>query len=372
MSNIIALIAKPLNSWTEIGSDDDARLRSNSIVYAYLITLIAIIMCLYNTFFSHDALIVFIDYAFLVLCGASIVIQIKKKHHALLLNIVLCSTGALMLNYVVIVGSLDGLLIFIACPFMFAVLLILGNVGNFVNAYILVSTAIIYFFSLPKRDYSDEHVFAVLFFLLFSLVCAYIFNKLSQKTQLKLRQLSEQLTENAYTDFLTSIGNRHAFKRYSIETAITDSVKLYALIDIDHFKNINDTYGHSVGDEVLRQISSLLVSSVRSTDQVFRWGGEEFLIVSTCTDDQGCEAYLERIRLAVEKNIFRVAGTEVNMTVSIGAFISREGEDPDAAINQADKHLYQSKSGGRNMVTTGNSAEATIPGLGGGMSDEVK
>ncbi len=168
----------------------------------------------------------------------------------------------------------------------------------------------------------------------------------------KLRNENRRLKKHCRIDPLTGINNRLFMEEYLTEELnrsdrYNSSFSLI-IIDIDHFKSINDTYGHQAGDTVIRKIASILKNNIRKCDQAFRYGGEEFLIALPETDLAGAEKTADKIRKIVERELFD--GVDRTVTVSMG--ISEKGDDNDVAtlINVADKALYEAKRGGRNQV----------------------
>jgi two-component system cell cycle response regulator len=167
----------------------------------------------------------------------------------------------------------------------------------------------------------------------------------------------------AHTDPLTQVLNRRALtlrltseldraRRYS-------SVVTLLMIDLDHFKRINDTYGHLTGDDALREVALLLQHAVRSVDVVARYGGEEFVIVLPETAEGGAVAFAERIRERIEQQPFAVIGAEgssggLRLTASIGVatFPSVRVDTAEDLFAQADAALYRAKADGRNCVRT--------------------
>lgn len=119
------------------------------------------------------------------------------------------------------------------------------------------------------------------------------------------------------------------------------------VIDIDHFKQVNDRFGHVLGDEVLLQASRLMACQLRSSDLMFRFGGEEFVVVLQAEDADACRAVLERVRSAVESHFFPQVG---NVTVSAGFSLADPNALPQQVLSWADLALYQAKKAGRNMV----------------------
>lgn len=124
---------------------------------------------------------------------------------------------------------------------------------------------------------------------------------------------------------------------------------LVAMLDIDHFKLINDTYGHDVGDIAIKEVASILKQSVRSSDLISRFGGEEFcLLLENISMDEAREL-LENIRIKFESNIIQCQNNAISYTVSIGAFYGNSS-DIEAMIKDADLNLYEAKKNGRNKV----------------------
>ena len=163
-----------------------------------------------------------------------------------------------------------------------------------------------------------------------------------------------QLYELAITDGLTKLFI-HRFFISRLEYEIL-RVQRYnttfslLLIDIDHFKQINDTYGHLVGDEVLKQLAKVLLCSVRITDVVARYGGEEFAILLIECGREWAEKIAYRIKNNVEQTVFKIGDLKLHLTVSIGVETYYEGATAKEIIEHSDKALYQAKKLGRNRV----------------------
>ncbi len=123
-----------------------------------------------------------------------------------------------------------------------------------------------------------------------------------------------------------------------------------AMADVDLFKRVNDSYGHAIGDEVLKHVAHVLGSAVRLGDAVVRWGGEEFLLVLPRVDLQTAWNIAERARASVEASAATAAGVPIRVTLSVGVAEWRDGEPRDALIQRADEALYAAKERGRNRV----------------------
>ncbi|GAB4252184.1 MAG: hypothetical protein Kow00109_27800 [Acidobacteriota bacterium] len=173
----------------------------------------------------------------------------------------------------------------------------------------------------------------------------------------QLRRILAQLTELAVTDPLTGVPNRRSFdlhlegelkraRRYGEHVSV-------AVLDLDHFKNINDTFGHTFGDLVLREVAQQCRRLCRETDLFARYGGEEFALVLPHTPKERGVALLERIRKTIEEMTVEdpTLGYSAKVTLSVGvACFPEDGEDPETLVAEADEALYRAKAGGRNRV----------------------
>ena len=125
-----------------------------------------------------------------------------------------------------------------------------------------------------------------------------------------------------------------------------------AMMDLDRFKSVNDTYGHPTGDVILYETARILRETAREIDMVGRYGGEEFIVILPGTDEEAAAQFAERVREAVEGHLFRDEANELRMTLSGGvASFPMEGiEHPDVLIKRADEALYSAKETGRNRI----------------------
>jgi two-component system cell cycle response regulator len=180
----------------------------------------------------------------------------------------------------------------------------------------------------------------------------------------ELIEAREQLRFRATYDALTGVVNR-AVVMDSLRTELSRQVRDHrpfgiVLIDIDHFKQINDTYGHICGDAVLKEVAQRMKNSVRPYDTVGRYGGEEFLIVVSSSDEQGTMSLAERVRFALESRPIETEAGEVSVTVSCGVAVSNaKGTDPQSLLRLADEALYRAKQQGRNRSELATVVSAT-------------
>jgi len=167
----------------------------------------------------------------------------------------------------------------------------------------------------------------------------------------RLQAQAMQLDVLATTDALTGAFNRRKFNDLTL--AELERVRRYGrplslfILDIDHFKRVNDVHGHEVGDQVLVTLAGLLRAGIRATDSLARWGGEEFVVLSPSVTADGEAALAERLRAAVAGHDHASVGT---VTASFGVAEHRSGETPDELFARADRALYRAKDGGRNRV----------------------
>jgi diguanylate cyclase (GGDEF)-like protein len=179
-----------------------------------------------------------------------------------------------------------------------------------------------------------------------------------QEEVLRRRQAEERAQQLAITDPLTGLQNRRHFfamleneilraRRYQTGFAVI-------LLDIDYFKQVNDHYGHLVGDQVLRGLAERVRANFRAVDTLARYGGEEFIFLLPESDLENAVRAAERLRLDLEKKPLETATGIVGITVSSGVTLFNPQTDstPDSILERADKALYQSKDQGRNRVSS--------------------
>jgi diguanylate cyclase (GGDEF)-like protein len=160
---------------------------------------------------------------------------------------------------------------------------------------------------------------------------------------------------SAFFDSLTGVKNRTAFdSNFTRDVEYNrrkESELSLIVLDIDYFKRINDNYGHIVGDDVLRQVAQCMENTIRSSDALYRYGGEEFAIVLNGTGESGALLLAERIRQNVE-NLRIESLKSVKITLSLGVAVLQQNESPEQLFKHADSALYRAKREGRNRVVT--------------------
>ena len=190
----------------------------------------------------------------------------------------------------------------------------------------------------------------------------------SQREVEELRLELEDAKKQATTDALTGLSNRGVFDQCTqelmAENGEGDPEFGLLMVDIDKFKNINDSHGHLVGDKVIRFVAKTITESVKGKDVAARYGGEEFAVLLPNTTLIGCRAVAESIRVAVAKARLVKSGTRESLgvtTISGGIGIYRKGDDPADLIGRADAALYFSKQNRRNRVSDENAVAGAAP-----------
>jgi diguanylate cyclase (GGDEF)-like protein len=177
----------------------------------------------------------------------------------------------------------------------------------------------------------------------------------------RLHRHAEELSE---TDALTRLRNRRRLER-DLARELDRSNRYHRplgllMIDLDHFKRLNDTFGHQFGDEVLQQVASLLESAVRAPDAVYRYGGEELVVVASESDGEATSALAERLRLTIER-AFADRPELARVTMSVGvALAPDDGTTSEELVGVADRRLYEAKAAGRNLVRDGRSVTPAL------------
>ncbi len=239
-------------------------------------------------------------------------------------------------------GYLGVLWIFIVSGMTFGYAIVSASV---VSAILLVSG----FYFIGERDAYLLHVFWIFCSFSFGIMGALIFD-LSRKeifwNQRKLQAL-------AVTDPLTGIYNRNKFDQI-LSQEIKRDIRYdesfgLLIIDIDHFKNINDSFGHNVGDQVICKTAELLAQSIRENDTLVRWGGEEFVVIALGVNEESLDLLANKLRLTIERAYFPLVD---NITVSVGATLFRKDDSQNALLARADRALYAAKEKGRNLSVT--------------------
>ncbi len=212
--------------------------------------------------------------------------------------------------------------------------------------FIVVFVVSFFLFSLPKENFI-MHCFWMLSSLSFGFLGAYLLERSYKAVFIN----HEHLKQLAITDKLTGLYNRAKLDKV-LQDELDRSERFnnkfgLVIMDLDHFKNVNDTYGHQVGDDILVKIASLITEHLRSTDKAIRWGGEEFMLIYLEANREEVLKLAEALRLKIEQHVFAIVGSQ---TASFGVTLYNAGDTVDSIIKRADNALYIAKNSGRNCI----------------------
>ncbi|WP_455206944.1 GGDEF domain-containing protein [Kaarinaea lacus] len=193
-----------------------------------------------------------------------------------------------------------------------------------------------------------EYVYSIAIFVVISLIIPILYGR---KLIAQQQALHAEISRIADEDSLTGLYNRRKINeliQHEIERSQRYNKSFSVIImDIDHFKRVNDHYGHLAGDELLKMFAGIMLANIRHTDEVGRWGGEEFVVLCPETNMTGALSLANKIRQRIESTTFDTYGKQ---TASFGIACYKEKDTIDSIIGHADEALYLAKNGGRNRV----------------------
>lgn len=273
----------------------------------------------------------------------------EKYHKTMAYLLIFAPIGAALGNYLVL-SKLNNPQAYLTEIYL--IIFWIFTVSGLKFSQAVFSAAIVVVISTFSSSYLGEDEFILHMFWVFSvssfgLLGAFLLEKSSKKIFLN----KEELSRLAVTDKLTGLYNRRRFEEV-LENELSRSRRFnhpfsLMIIDIDHFKEVNDSFGHDVGDRVLIEISKLIKENIRSTDVLVRWGGEEFVIICLETNLSSIKSIADNIRKKIESYTFKDIG---NKTVSIGLTVYENDDTQASILKRADNALYKAKNDGRNRV----------------------
>lgn len=217
--------------------------------------------------------------------------------------------------------------------------LISSTKAVFLNLFLLVTLT-----PLINAEQNHTSMFSILITIIITNLFAYVFSLNVEKQRIQLVNLATK-------DVLTGAGNRRALNTKLAELIAGNQrapqCMSLLLFDLDHFKRVNDEFGHIIGDDILQQVAKIVQHRIRETDSLYRFGGEEFIIVPVLDSLESATYFAEQLRILIEQHEFQ---HHIKVTSSFGVAKYIEGESPEQWINRADSALYQAKQNGRNCV----------------------
>lgn len=212
------------------------------------------------------------------------------------------------------------------------------------RAMVLCSVSLLAIWVMLWNAVTPLILFTVTLTMLTNILFAYSFALTAKRQTTALEKL-------ATVDPLTGAGNRRAQnEKLDVMSAMfrrTHTAASVLILDVDHFKKINDTHGHIIGDEILVELADLIRASIRPTDNLYRYGGEEFIVIAEHTDLASAQKLAEKLRESIQNNIFV---SDIHITVSFGVAQLQPGEGRKGWLSRADGALFEAKSEGRNRV----------------------
>jgi len=330
---------------------------SNIFIMAVIIaTTLALFV---NILVGHPLWIIFPSIATLLICAAALIK--RKGDNRISIVVALCFVSYIYVPFMYItMGMLYSTQAMFFVASLFVIALILRDKHRIIALTILIIEYTILLFIgayYPQYEYDSPLSKGLDFSISFVIIAVIVFlvtfvvKFAYEEERQEVHSLNKELEAMALIDTLTGCHNRRYLKLNG-ESIIKEHKKnqtsLAALmVDLDHFKKINDTYGHSVGDEILRLAANTLRASVRLNDIMVRYGGEEFIVILPACDRENGLLIAERIRASMANSRHRV---DISFTVSVGVAILDDNDTLDSLVDRADTKLYEAKNGGRNLV----------------------
>ena len=299
----------------------------------------------------------------LIIAVALILVNSSKvdhaiKNYALILSLILVSTVLSCLHgYYIVVAGLFVIPILLATVFLEYRFLVFSIIGSTLGLLVSTTINLFTFQANNKLHFGVSSLIIFLIMILFSSISLIIIlvHKKRELTLLKVQTENAKLSKESKFDGLTGLQNHSSFYNV-LENKLMKArheKKGFALavLDIDDFKDVNDTYGHAAGDEILKFVSETIVNVIEKNGVVFRYGGDEFAIIFHNPDPDANVRSLEHIRMVIESNDTMLIGGAGNITLSIGYYNVKEViMSSEEIFYRADQALYQAKSNGKNQV----------------------
>ena len=315
------------------------------------------VMSIINIFTKQWGLLIATG-SFVVICLISILLSRILENGSKISSTIISVALIIMFSYFAVSGGIEGFSIYwlILLP-LGGVLLYGVKIGSRMSIVQLL--LVLLFFYIPWFEkfgayvYSDTIKMRFPFLYLSSFALAILLEYIRGTTYSKLAEVRTKLEYLSKHDALTGVYNRYGFND-EIDNSILEKKFSFLIIDIDSFKSINDSYGHLAGDFVLKKVANIIQENVCCESRVYRWGGEEFSIITACKHDH--IELANNINKTIRDEVFNYKGIEIKVTVSIGLIfvdkINSIGE-MEKVINEADVCLYKAKKAGRNRVEYG-------------------
>ncbi len=282
----------------------------------------------------------------------------KTFQNTALISVIILYSLYLLMFYLVYTGGVGNsgpLWIFMVAPVS---LFIHGFKRGLFDIFIFITIVGVIMFMptdiIAHPTYNTEFKLRLIYSFLTVTFLSALYEYSRQQSFKHILELTKEYQKLAYFDPLTHLSNRRdalrILKREQARMLRTKEPLSVALCDIDHFKKVNDNYGHNAGDAVLVELANIFSDSIRKQDCVARWGGEEFLFIFPQTSAKNAYIITEKIKQKMQDHLIHYQGQKIKVTFSMGIEELHSNQSIDEAINSADKYLYQAKSSGRNQI----------------------
>jgi diguanylate cyclase (GGDEF)-like protein len=339
--------------------------RDDDELYLFMISYVAVIFCLAVHIYlfalfiaSGTALFIYYNIVSITIYTSSVFLLRKRKYT--LVNLLIAIE---VLSYTLIstyfLGIDSYLLSYYLLVIIMQVMIPYGKVRMRIGMIVVASMCSLVsiwmeYSSTPVLIFSDyfHRLFTisnVCLMMIGTVTELYIGNLLKQIISSLNKKRMEELASQANTDPLTGLYNRRYADLMFEKIVLRDATYCVGMMDIDDFKNVNDTYGHACGDTVLRFLSDFLLKSLRRSDTLFRWGGEEFLVLLKDANLETSKIILDKIRMELANTDIETDKCAVHISVTFGV-AEFDPEHPYESIAESDRKLYQGKKSGKNVV----------------------
>lgn len=359
MHRFIGFIRKHLDSWDEICVNNSARLRLNLIMFSFVISIVFLLMSI-RTYATEDFHTAVSTILFGIVTTILFLWQFFHKEYSMVIAWLFGLMSLALAVFLIATGGLEGTGHIWICILPIVGTMMVPFRSTFIYNGILFALLIcllrgpLYIHIPAQYDSYMRIVFPISILIL--TLCNYVSEYTRQRTQAQLIAMAEKLRDSAFTDPLTGAYNRRALTAHFGEPDESAHGLSFAMLDLDFFKKVNDAYGHEVGDKLLCHMVTLVKKHMPPGAQLYRWGGEEFLLVLKSTDIDTLRDVLESIRKEIEKTpmVSPALGNEppilLSATVSIGGMSASPQDNIECSINLADEQMYLAKNAGRNTV----------------------
>lgn len=343
-----------LYSWNDICLDEEARLCTNLMMICFTLLITSVLLIASSYFFgTFMGGLAWIEWLALF-SGITLCVQWVSKKHSYLFT---CLQGSFLLFlcvYLLYTGNMSNLSPICILLFPFAGSLATTPKHSLIVSGVLLVTVCVMLLTpvhaLLRVPYSMDFRLQYPIMMFFCLTMINYTEISRHKMKERMEYMAKELQLMAYRDQLTRSYNRHALISHFGSLQHDAAGYSFALLDLDDFKDINDTYGHFVGDDVLRHVSDVIQLQLPTNGYLYRWGGEEFLIVVWDIPQTDFVALLEKIRCMIHSMPLVQDGVPIHITSSFGAMCGMSGMSIQSCLMQADKQLYYAKNNGKNQV----------------------